>query len=164
MVIAECALSNPILPYSPGETQQVPSAAARIANVTCVRTGEGYLFTFDVEVFPSCWKPVYSIRVVDVPEDASLRPAACPSGWDAGQTQTLIPVAGGFAFRTESNPISPGIRLSGFAVSAGLSPIVVRWYPTDQNGMLIGKASRLDLACPTGTEPGTWGSIKAIFR
>jgi len=162
-LFAPCAFSSSTIPYDPGDTQQVSSAAARIVDVECIRTFDENIFTFDVEVFADCWKPVYAIRL-EVLDEMPLDGVAWPPGWHKVENPLMAMGDGGLGFATDANPIRPGSRLSGFAVSTPATNAAVRWFPADAQGTLIGKATRLTLSCPTGVEPQTWGSIKALFR
>lgn len=164
LVITPCVFSSSIVPYDPGDTQEVASAAAGIVNVECVRTFDESIFTFDVHVFADCWEPVYSIRF-EALDLVPLTAVAWPKGWRRMSDSPLLgDTPGNLGFTTDSNPISPGAKLSGFALSTSATATTVRWYPADSQGALIGKASRLMLACPTSVEPGTWGSLKALFK
>lgn len=162
VIITPCAFSSSIVPYNPGDSQEVASAAAGIVNVECIRTADENIFTFDVQVFAACWKPVYAIRF-EALDGIALTAVACPRGWRLPDIP-LFGGAHGAGFTTDSNPISPGARLSGFALSTPATAATVKWYPADSQGQLIGKASRLMLACPTSAEPTTWGSLKALFK
>jgi len=163
LAITPCAFSDSIVPYDPGDTQEVAAAAAGIVSVECIRTSAENIFTFDVEVFADCWKPVYSIRF-EALDSIPLTAVAWPKGWRIIGAPLLGGTPGGAGFATDSNPISPGARLSGFALSTSSAMATVSWYPADSQGVLIGKASRLMLACPTSVEPATWGSLKALFK
>ena len=163
MLAATTVMSNPMLPYDPGSTQNIPSAAARLSNISCSRSDGGYLFSFSVQVFGTAWKPVYRISIEEA-GPAIMRPVGCPLGWGfINETPNLL-TRGPVSFGTSSTPIPPGEMLQGFVVSSETSPVEFRWFPGDQDGAVIGKVSKESFECPLDTDPSTWGSIKAMYR
>ena len=156
-------MSNPILPYDPGDTQSVPAAVARISDVTCMRSGGGYVFTFTVEVFGTSWSPVYKINLAETSEPV-IRPAGCPAGWSFAIDMPYLVAFAPVSFGTTSDPIPPGGNLRGFAVSSQTSPVEFRWFAAKLDGTLIGKVTRERFECPLATDESTWGSIKAMYR
>ncbi|HVP57953.1 MAG TPA: hypothetical protein VMU02_07620 [bacterium] len=159
------AFSDAVVPYEPGDTQTFQGTAAHLVNVVCLRTYDSCIFTFNIEVFPSAWKPVYSIRILKADGDP-LTPVTWPIGWSVEQLP-LAPVASGgseIVIGTATDPIEPGSQRAGFSISSEYVPLVFEWYPQDEDGTLIGKASVEHLLCPVANEPGTWGAIKAMYR
>ncbi|MFH1313118.1 MAG: hypothetical protein ABIJ00_07785, partial [Candidatus Eisenbacteria bacterium] len=67
-------------------------------------------------------------------------------------------------FETESNPIRAGRRMAGFSVLSITGRTALRWFPANEQGLLMGKVTREDLSCPTASESATWGSVKALYR
>ena len=163
MVVPESILSNTIVPYEPGSPQTIPGTAARLTNAKCFRTYDGAVYTFDVEVFGACWKPIYSIRFFPL-EGITFQPVAWPQGWNLVEAPAHVLASEPIALATQSAPIEPGMKLGGFAMSSHSAPLVFSWYPADDRGNLVGKISKESLECPLSTEPGTWGSIKAMYR
>jgi hypothetical protein len=171
ILAANAALSNAILgatgtkivPYDEGSTEDLPSAAARICGLRCSSVFGGCSYTFEIEVFETCWKPIYSIRIDELGAGL-IEPLSWPSGWTAQKIPSMLHAPGTTVFSTMTNPIEPGIILPGFAIVLYAGSITFRWYPADHEGILVGKASRIELDCTTGTESQTWGSIKAVYR
>lgn len=164
IVIAGHALSDPVVPYEPGDTQTFQGTAARLVNFTCTRTYDGCVFTFDLEVFPSAWRPVYAVRFIKT-EDGPISPVDWPTGWTVQMPLALAPSEGNeVVIRTATDPIQPGTQRAGFAISGQTIPLVFKWSPQDETGTLIGKSSLECLMCPVSNEPGTWGAIKAMYR
>lgn len=163
-MIAGHALSDPVVPYEPGDTQTFQGTAARLVNITCTRTYDGCIFTFDLEVFPSAWRPVYAVRFIKT-EDGPISPVDWPTGWTVQMPLALAPAEGNeIVIRTATDPIQPGTQRAGFAISGQTIPLVFKWSPQDETGTLIGKSSLECLMCPVSNEPGTWGAIKAMYR
>jgi hypothetical protein len=169
-IIAVClAMSIDILagtatiPYDEGGSKDIPSAAARVCNLSCGRVAGGCAYTFDIEVFPTCWKPIYAVELRGLLEGWA-EPLSWPENWKAQTVPAGATYAGSMVFYTRDNPIMPGTVQSGFGFISYAGGITVRWFPADEDGILVGKMTRLDLACPTGTEASSWGSIKAIYR
>ena len=164
-------LSNPMLgtpdarsmPYDEGETDNVPSAAARICNLVSSPVSGGCHYSFDIEVFSTSWKPVCEIRL-DQLADTVVDPASWPTGWVAEQTTSTFQSPASLVFSTPSDPIQPGEVLAGFGMVSYSGRASLRWYPADSEGILLGKITRLELECATASEGNTWGSIKAIYR
>ncbi len=142
-----------------------PSAAScpAIMNLASFPVPGGCRYSFDVEVFPTCWRAVYSIQIDQV-SAAAVAPAAWPAGWVAGQVPSTLRSPGSIVFSTSGEPVRPGEILEGFALDAYSGEATLRWYPSDDEGVLIGKITRIELGCATATEGGTWGSIKSIYR
>jgi hypothetical protein len=169
IVALHLGMSNQILgearsvPYDEGESDDLPSAAARLGNVRCNRVHGGCAYTFDVEVFESCWRPVYAVEIVGL-QDAYVEPISWPKGWLAGTAPASLSEPGSMVFYTVGDPILPGAARSGFGLVCYSGSLTLRWFPADQDGILIGKASRVDLSCPVTTEKESWGSIKAVYR
>jgi hypothetical protein len=155
--------SNPVVPYDPGETSDMPSAAARIVNLASTPVPGGCRYSFDVEVFPTCWKPVYHLRIEGLAATV-MDPASWPADWVAEKLPSDVKSAGPIVFSASAEPIQPGEILQGFALVSYSAEAAFRWYPADSEGVLIGKLTRVELGCATATEPGTWGSIKAVYR
>ncbi len=161
-------MSNAILgdartiPYDEGDKEDIPSAAARLCNLKCSRVPGGCAHTFDLEVFDTCWEPVYALEIEGLME-ALVEPVAWPVGWKAGIAPSLATQPGSMVFYTVDNPILPGAVGTGFGVVSYSGGAALRWFPADEDGILIGKVSRVDLSCPLGTEAQSWGSIKAIY-
>jgi hypothetical protein len=171
ILLSEPALSNAVeantgsraIPYEEEDREHIPSAAARISDVRCSRASGWYYYEFAVEVFPTCWDSIYSIDFVEI-EDVSLHPVAWPSGWSAtGEPENLM-TPEVVSFYTQTNPMLPGTRLSGFAVTSPTNRLTFRWYPKDASGVLIGKITKQEFTCPTDLEPQSWGTIKAMYR
>lgn len=152
-----------ILPYDQGDKEDIPSAAARICNLRCTQVPGGCAYTFDLEVFETCWTQVYALEIEGL-MDAFVEPMAWPEGWKAGTAPSGLSRAGSMVFYTADHPILPGSVRAGFGLICYSGSVTIRWFPADEDGILIGKASRLDLSCTVGTEPGSWGSIKAIYE
>jgi len=156
-------LSNPVVPYDPGQTNDMPSAAARIVNLVSSPVPGGCRYSFDIEVFPTCWKPVYHLRIESLAETV-IDPASWPADWVAEKIPSGMKSDGPIVFSAENQPILPGEILQGFALVSYSAEAAFRWYPADSEEILIGKLTRVELGCATATEPGTWGSIKAMYR
>jgi hypothetical protein len=169
MITASLVLSNNILagtetvPYGEGDSDNVPSAAARLCNIGCSRVPSGCAYTFDIEAFATCWKPIYAIEVHGLSADWA-EPISCPANWKAQMLPAGATYAASMIFYTKDCPITPGSAESGFGFISYVGSITIRWFPADEAGILMGKVSRLDLACPTETDATSWGSIKAIYR
>jgi hypothetical protein len=164
LVMSNTAIGDAsVLPYDEGGKEDIPSAAARICNLRCSRVPSGYAFTFDLEVFETSWAPVYALEIEGL-SDAVVEPAAWPEGWKAGTAPSSLTQPGSMVFYTVDDPVMPGSVRYGFGIVSYSGGAALRWFPADDQGILIGKASRLDLSCPVGTEPETWGSIKALYR
>ena len=164
-------LSNPMLlladsggvPYEEGDRHEVPSGGARICEIRCTPTSGGALYSFRIEVFETCWEPIYGIEIEQI-EGTTLEPASCPNGWMAVHLPGALHVPGRLVFSTDAQPISPGTGLGGFGVMTHSPETVIRWYPIDREGILIGKVTRLELSCATQRGPATWGTIKTLYR
>jgi hypothetical protein len=162
-------MSNPVLggaktiPYDQGGTEDVPAAAARLLNIRCDPAAKGCAYTFDVEVFEASWKPVYAVAVYG-PSASFVEPLSWPQNWKAGTIPSGATSASYVMFYTLDHPILPGLVQTGFGLMSYSGSATVRWFPADQDGILIGKVSRLDLSCPTANETRSWGSIKAKYR
>ena len=162
-------MSNTILgdastvPYDEGAKEDIPSAAARLCNLRCSRVPGGCAYTFDLEVFETCWTPVYALEIEGL-RDALVEPVDWPEGWTAGLAPSGLTQSGSMVFYTVDDPILPGSVRAGFGVMSHSGGAALRWFPADEDGILIGKASRVDLSCPVGTETQSWGSIKAVYR
>jgi hypothetical protein len=151
------------VPYDPGDTDDVPSAAARLVGVTSSPVAGGCRYSFDVEVFATCWKPVYSLQIEQLAETV-VAPASWPAGWVAEQVPSTLRSAGSIVFSTTGEPLEPAEVLRGFALVSYSAEATLRWYPADEEGVLLGKITRIELGCATATEGQTWGSIKTIYR
>jgi len=156
-------LSNPVVPYDPGETNDMPSAAARIVNLASSPVPGGCRYSFDIEVFPTCWKPVYHLQIEGLAATV-IDPASWPADWVAERMPSTLRASGPIVFSASDEPIWPGEILQGFALVSYSGEAAFRWYPADSEGILIGKITRVEVGCATATEPSTWGSIKAIYR
>lgn len=154
--------SRPI-PYDQGGTDAVPSAAARLVGLTSSPVAGGCRYSFDVEVFATCWKPVHNLRI-DLVAETVVAPASWPAGWVAEQVPSTLRSAGSIVFSTSGEPVLPGEILRGFALVSYSGDASIRWYPADDQGMLLGKITRIELGCATATEGETWSSIKAGYR
>lgn len=171
ILLISLVLSNPMLvlagsggvPYEEGDRQEVPSGGARICDVFCTQTYGGALYSFRIEVFETCWEPVYSIEIEQL-EGTSMEPVSCPNGWMTVELHGALHAPGRLIFSTDTQPIRPGTDLGGFGVLARSPETVIRWYPTDSEGILIGKVTRLELSCSTRRGPATWGTIKSLYR
>jgi hypothetical protein len=165
------ALSNPASPVDDSETipyqdtggETVFSAAARISRVACSLGAEGNHFDLEIEVFDTCWEPVYSIAIEGIGA-SPLRAASWPGGWTALEVSEMFAAPCRVIFSTAASPILPGSTQTGFAVLSGAGNIDIRWYPADEAGTLVGKVTRTNLACPMASRPDTWGMIKSIYR
>ena len=156
-------LSNPVVPYDPGEINDMPSAAARIVNLASSPVPGGCRYSFDIEVFPTCWKPVYRLQIEGLAATV-MDPASWPVDWVAEKIPSGMKSAGPIVFSTLDEPVRPGEVLQGFALVSYSAEAAFRWYPADSEGIRVGKITRVELGCATATEPSTWGSIKAIYR
>ncbi len=172
MIPAEQALSNGlygddttyVVTYEEGDTERIPAATASISLLECSDTYKGAFFTFEVDVFASSWRPVYAIEILGI-DGTTVEAVKWPPGWYATAFPHVLDSAiGALSFSTDSNPIVPGARLNGFTVLSNSNTAVIRWYPADKTGMLLGKVTRTELQCPSATVPGTWGTIKAVYR
>ncbi len=162
-------MSNTILgdartvPYDEGDREDIPSAAARLCNLKCSLIPGGCAYAFDLEVFDTCWRPVYGLEIEGLMA-ALVEPVAWPEGWKAGIGPSGFTQPGSLVFYTVDDPILPGSVMTGFGLISYSGGITLRWFPVDDDGILIGKASRVDLSCPVGTESQSWGSIKALYK
>ena len=171
MLAAEPALSNAILfagsrtvPYEDGGWENVPSAAARISCVRCAPVCGGDRYDFEIEVFETCWEPVYSIEFEGI-EGTVIEAVAWPTGWSAGTMPDLLGSSDRVVFETDVNPIHAGRRMAVFSLLSVTGHTVLRWYPANQEGLLMGKVTREELSCTTtASESPTWGSIKSLYR
>jgi len=152
-----------IVPYDEGDKEDIPSAAARLCNLRCSQVGGGCAFTFDIEVFETCWTPVYAVEICGL-SDAFVEPLTWPEGWKTGLVPSGFPQEGSMVFYTVDDPILPGSVRQGFGLMSHSGSATIRWFPADEDGILMGKTSRVDLSCTVGTDPTSWGSIKAIYR
>ena len=165
------ALSNSMLladgsrtiPYEDGGTETIPSAAARISDLSCTSTYDGRIYNLEIEVFETSWKPIYTIEFEGI-EGTSIEAIACPSGWTADQIGPKHGLLSRAIFSTKTEPIAAGSRLRGFRLATSGPKTILRWYPADEAGLLVGKVTREELSCPTGREPRLWGAIKALYR
>jgi hypothetical protein len=172
MLATEPALSNAILlaggsktvPYEDGGRENIPSAAARISCVSCTHVYGGEQYDFEIEVFETCWEPVFSIEFEGL-KGTCIEPVAWPGGWSADIMPELLSKPNNVVFRTQTNPICAGRRLAGFSVLSVTGNTVFRWYPANEQGLLLGKVTREELSCTTtASESPTWGSVKALYR
>jgi hypothetical protein len=173
MLAAEPGLSNAILlagssktiPYEDGGWENVPSAAARISCMRCTHLCCGEeRYDFEIEVFETCWEPVYSIEFEGI-EGTIIEAAAWPTGWTAGTMPDLLGSSDRLVFETDNNPILAGRRMAGFSLLSVTGHTVFRWYPANEEGLLMGKVTREELSCTTtASESPTWGSVKALYR
>ncbi len=153
-----------LMPYDEGDFDRIPSATATLRLLDCRPTYKGAIFAFKVDVFESAWRPVYAIEIVGL-NNTFMEVLDCPPGWTATEYPQALGAGGrSLSFCTESNPIVPGSHLSGFTVLSSTNRAVLRWYATEKSGILLGKVQRTVLTCPTSTLPGTWGSIKAVYK
>jgi hypothetical protein len=152
-----------IVPYDEGDREDIPSAAARICNLRCSRVPGGCAYTFDLEVLETSWAPVYALEIETL-MDALLEPIAWPEGWKAGTVPSGPTGPGSMVFYTVDQPILPGSVRTGFGLMSYSGGSAIRWFPADEDGILVGKVSRIDLSCPVATEPRSLCSIKAIYR
>jgi hypothetical protein len=152
-----------VIPYDEGSTEEIPSAAARLCNIHCGRVSSGCAYTFDIEVFETCWKPVYAVEIYGL-LDGFAEAVSWPENWKAATVPSGALLAASMVFYTNDSPIMPGSVMSGFGLVSYTGSVSLRWFPADEDGILMGKTSRLDLSCPTGTEPSSWGTIKSIYR
>jgi hypothetical protein len=154
--------SSDSTPYGEGDRDHLPSAAARITGIECIRSPRGLLLTFDVRVFETSWTPVYSVFIEDT-GDGYLQPVNCPSGWtmlgDGAFSGSDLVV-----YSTDSDPILPGQMMAGFSLLVPGGKTSLRWYPTDASGELVGKVTREDFSCPTSLKERTWGGVKSLYR
>jgi hypothetical protein len=151
------------IPYDKGGSEDVPAAAARLCNVSCSQVPGGCAYTFGIEVFETCWKAVYALEIVAL-LDGAVEPASWPDEWRADTGPRGALNTGSVVFYTVGDPILPGTVRTGFGLVSYSGSMALRWSPADEDGILIGKVSRVDLSCPTATEVQSWGSIKAIYR
>jgi hypothetical protein len=151
------------VPYDSGRTEEIPSAAARLCNLSCSRVPGGCAYTFDIEVFETCWTPVYAIELENA-LGGFAEPLLWPENWKSTSQPGDAFSAGSMVFYTTDHPITPGTVQAGFGLISYSGGMALRWFPADQEGILIGKMSRIDLSCPAGTDASSWGSIKAIYE
>ena len=151
------------VPYDGGDRQEIPSAAARVCNIRSSQTPGGCAFSFDLEVFETCWAPVYALEIQGL-MNAIVEPAAWPEGWKAGTAPSGLSEESSMVFYTADDPVLPGCVRGGFVIVSYSGGAALRWFPADENGILIGKASRLEVACPVAAEGQSWGFIKALYR
>jgi hypothetical protein len=151
------------IPYDQGGVDDVPSAAARIVNQVTSPVPGGCRYSFDIEVFETCWKPVYCLRI-DQLGSSIVGPAAWPADWVAEQVPPTLSAAGSIVFSTSERPALPGDILRGFAVVSYAAEAALRWYPADAEGVLMGKVTRLDVGCSAAAGMTTWGGIKSDYR
>jgi hypothetical protein len=171
MLATEPVLSNAIslaggsktVPYEDGGRENIHSAAARISCFKCTRVYGGERYDFEIEVFDSCWDDVYSIEFEAI-EGTVIQPFAWPRDWTAAVMPELLVAPDRVVFETETNPILAGRRMAGFAVLSTTGKTSLRWFPANQQDILMGKVTRVDLSCPTVSESPTWGSVKALYR
>lgn len=164
LTMSKCILAEAdSVPYDPSDKEHIPAAAARLCNLRCSRVASGCSYTFDVEVFETCWKPIYAIEI-ECSMDAVVEPLSWPDSWKAETVPSKSTSGASTVFYTSDKPIAPGAVLSGFGLVSYSGGMVIRWFPADEEGVLVGKVSRLDLACPMSNESSSWGSIKAIYR
>jgi len=167
LILSAGVLSNPAetgeaLPLNHTTDEVFPSAAARITNVCCSSSNGSQIFTFDVEVFEEAWCPIYAIEI-ERASAASLEPIAWPSGWTGNVISGVTSPGSKVVFTTDSSPLLPGSSLAGFAIRSDCNRVLIRWYPEDADGMLVGKVTLVEFSCPTNSESKTWGFIKAIY-
>jgi hypothetical protein len=158
-----CSGTSTGVPYREGNREHLPSAAAELRDMACTCLTQGWLHSFTLHVFASCWTLVYSVEIIDA-GGTGIEPYSWPPGWTATGIPQDLGSSDRVVFSTVTDPIAPGTCLSGFGVTSSSPWVVVRWYPADGSGSLIGKMSRLQLSCPTSAEPVLWGSLKALYR
>jgi hypothetical protein len=172
ILASEPPVSNAILlaggsktvPYEDGGRENLPSAAARISCIRCTPTCCGDRYDFEVEVFSTCWEPVYSIEFEGV-EGTTIEAVGWPRGWTSDIMPELLSISGTVVFKTASTPICAGRSMTGFSVLSATRRTVLRWYPANEDGLLMGKVTRLELTCTTtASESPTWGAVKALYR
>jgi hypothetical protein len=151
------------VPYEDGGRENIPSAAARISCVRCTHVYGGERYDFEIEVFDSCWDAVYFIEF-EALEGTLIEPVAWPRGWTAAIMPELLHSPDKVVFETDSNPIHAGRRMAGFSVLSTTGRTALRWFPANEQGLLMGKVTREDLSCPTASDSPTWGSVKALYR
>jgi hypothetical protein len=151
------------VPYEEGGRQEFPSAAARLCELACRPGYVGVLYSFRLEVLESCWEPVYALEIEEV-DGTGIQPAGCPNGWTAVMVAGSLRGPKRLVFSTSTRPIMPGAHLGGFSLLSSSTQTTIRWYPTNSKGILIGKVTRQELYCTTGSGPRTWGMIKAHYR
>lgn len=152
------------IPYDEGDFDRYPKPAASVSLVECRQTYKGALLTFKVDVFETVWRPVYAIEITGL-NDNPINAVDWPSGWVA-QTypQAYEKTQDRLLFYTDTNPIKPGGELSGFTVLSGSNRAVLRWYATDESGIMMGQVVRTVFECGAANTPGTWGMIKSMYR
>jgi hypothetical protein len=171
MLVIEPTLSNAIslaggsktVPYEEGGRENIPSATARISCVRCTHVYGGERYDFEIEVFDFCCEPVYSIEF-EALEGSAIEAVAWPKGWSSGIMPEVLITPDKVVFETESNPIQAGASMAGFSVLSITGRTVLRWFPANEQGLLMGKVTREDLSCATASESSTWGSLKALYR
>jgi hypothetical protein len=171
MLLAQTASSGTFLsfggtravPFDEGDYEDLPAVTARICNLAATNLPGGCIFAFSIEVSEDCWKPIYSISMKEI-SGAIVEPISCPVGWTAQTGPSGIGLSGSMVFTTRDDPILPGSVLGSFSLASYSGSATLRWFPADVEGILVGRVSKLNLACPTATEDRTWGSIKALFR
>lgn len=151
------------VPYEDGGRQTIPSAAARISNVSCRSINGARIHELELEVFETCWTPIYTIEF-EALEGTYLEPIACPNEWTVCHIIDGFKLPDRLVYSTKTAPIAAGDRLAGFRLCSYGTKTIVRWYPADGAGVLVGKVTREELSCPISTEPWVWGSIKALYR
>jgi hypothetical protein len=152
------------IPYDEGDFGRIPTVAAEMHLADCRTAYKGAYFTFDMEVSERAWRPVYAIEVIPL-NDVSVEVVECPPGWSAKTyPEALGDAAASFSFETTTDPIMPGTTMSGFKVLSNSNRAVLRWYATEKSGIMLGKVTRTVLTCASNTVPGTWGSVKAVYK
>jgi len=153
-----------VVPYDEGDFDRYPEPAASISLVECRHTYKGAVFTFKVDAFATVWRPVYAIEITGL-YDNPIEAIDCPSGWRAeAYPQSFEKAPGRLLFYTDTNPIMPGSDLTGFTLLSGSNRAVLRWYATDKSAIMMGRVTRTVFECSTANTPGTWGSIKSMYR
>jgi hypothetical protein len=153
-----------VIPYDEGDFVRYPEPAGAIHLEGCRQTYKGAYFTFKIDVFPTAWRPVYSIELTGL-YDNQVDAVECPAGWTAEvHPQAYDKAPGRVSFYTDSNPVAPGSELAGFTLLSHSNRAVLRWYATGKEGIMLGRVTRTVFVCHTATVPDTWGSIKSMYR
>lgn len=169
VLIAATANSNPpdqiqlATPYTQPDEQVFPAVAAQIVDVSCFASFSGFLFSFSIGAFESCWAPIYSIHICYT-TPSRVTAISCPAGWRIDDSPGNLIEDKSINFLTQNNPINPGQVGGPFVLYSESNHLRISWYPTDSNGNLLGKVSMETLTCATPTDATTWGQVKALYR
>lgn len=168
-MIVATANSNPsdqiqlATPYTQPDEQVFPAVAAQMVDVGCFGSFNGFLFSFSIGAFESCWAPIYSIHIC-YSTGNRVTAISCPAGWRIDDSPGNLIEDKSIIFLTQNNPINPGQVGGPFVLYSETNHLRISWYPTDANGNLLGKVSMETLTCATPTDATTWGQVKALYR